>query len=143
MTGGKISAKAAAISVDDSGGTPRDLSTQLKNIEINQQIGEKEVTGFQAVANFIPGLPIHEIKADVYFDSTATTGAFTVLRGIFGSSTSKTISITPEVGGVTYSGEFMLCNLPVKGVPADPLMLGSVTFKVMAVAGVATAPAWA
>lgn len=136
---GKISAKGAVITLDDSAGTPRDISTGVINYEIKQMAGEKEVTGFQPVSNFIPGLPVYEVALDVLFDSTATTGAWTVLKGILNSTTSKTLSITPEVGGQAFSGEFMLTNLPVKGAPSDPLKIGSVTLKVMG----GTAPAWA
>ena len=137
---GKISAKGAVIIVDDSAGTPRTISGDCDSFELQQDAGKIEVTGFgEGSKNYIPGLPVYGVKLNVKYDSTSTTGAWTVLKSIYMSTTSKTISITPEVGGQTLSGEFMLDALPVSGKPDGELMIGSVSFSVMG----ATAPAWA
>lgn len=135
----KISAKNAVIIVDDSGGSAQTITHDCISFELKQDAGKIKVTGFgDGSDNYIPGMPVYEIVLDFLWNSTATTGARTVLTGIFGSATSKTVSITPEVGGQTLSGEFMLDNLPAKGTPAGALELGSVTFSVMG----ATAPSW-
>jgi hypothetical protein len=137
---GKISAKGAVIVVDDSGGTARTISSDCNSFELEQDAGALEVTGFgDGSKNYIPGMPVYGITLNVMYNSTATTGAMTVLRGIFGSSTSKTVSITPEVGGQTLSGEFMLDALPTKGTPDGVLEIGTVHFSVMG----STAPTWA
>lgn len=137
---GKISAKGAVIAVDDSAGTARTISADIDSFEIEQDAGKLEVTGFgEGSKNYIPGMPVYGITLNVKWNSTATTGAWTVLKGIFNSTTSKTVSITPEVGGQTLSGEFMLDALPAKGTPDGVLEIGSVHFSVMG----ATAPAWA
>jgi len=137
---GKISAKGWVIAVDDSGGTPRTISTDVRSVSIVTEAGKIEVTGFgDGSKNFIPGMPIYGVEMDVYFDSTATTGAWTVLKGIYLSTTSKTITLTPEAGGQAFSGEFMLDSLPVKGTPDGVLEIGTVSFSVMG----ATAPTWA
>ena len=137
---GKISAKNAVIVVDDSAGTPRTISTDCVSFELEQDEGKLDITGFgEGSVNYIPGMPVYGITLDVKWNSTATTGAWTVLKSIFLSTTSKTVSITPEVGGQTLSGEFMLDALPVAGEPAGDLKIGSVHFSVMG----STAPAWA
>jgi hypothetical protein len=137
---GKISAKNAVIVVDDSGGTARTISVDVNSFELEQDAGKVEVTGFgDGSKNYIPGMPVYGVTLNVLWDATATTGAWTVLKSIFNSSTSKTVSITPEVGGQTMSGEFMLDALPVKGTPDGVLEIGSVHFSVMG----ATAPTWA
>ena len=137
---GKISAKGAVIIIDDSAGTPRTISSDVTSFELEQDAGKLDVTGFgDASKNFIPGLPVYGVTLNVLWDSTATTGSWTVLKSILNSSTSKTVAITPEVGGQTLSGEFMLDALPVKGTPDGVLEIGSVHFSVMG----STAPAWA
>lgn len=136
----KVSAKGSVISVDDSGGSLRDISSDCVSFEIEQDAGKIEVTGFgDGSKNFIPGMPVKGITLDVLWNSAATTGARTVLQGILGSTTSKTVTIVPEAGGEGFSGEFMLDNLPVKGAPDGALQIGSVHFSPMG----AVAASWA
>ena len=136
----KISAKGAAISVDDSGGTPRVISSDVKSFEIEYAIDPLEVTGFgDGSKNFTPGQKVIGVTLDVFWNSAATTGAFTVLRGILGQAASVTVSITPEAGGLAFSGEFMCDGITPKGEVNGVIELGSVHFSVMG----STAPAWA
>lgn len=136
---GKISAKDAVIIVDDSGGTARTISSDCISFELEQDAGKIEVTGFgDGSKNYIPGMPVKGITLSVLWNSTSTTGARTVLQGILGSTTSKTVSITPESGGQTFSGEFMLDALPVKGTPDGNLEIGTVHFSPMG----STAASW-
>ena len=135
----KVSAKGAVILVDDSGGTPRNISTDVVSYEIEYDAGKIDVTGFsEGSQNFIPGLPVIGITMEVKWNKAATTGAYTVLKSILNSTSSKTVSIVPESGGETFSGEFMLDALPVSGTPAGDILIGSVHFSVMG----STAPAW-
>ena len=125
---GKISAKGAVIYVDDSAGAPQAISGDVRSYELEQDAGKIEVTGFTNTSkNYIPGLPVYGITLDVLFNSTATTGAWTVLKGILNSATAKTVMIVPEAGSV-WVGEYMLDALAVKGTPDGALEIGSVHF---------------
>lgn len=137
---GKVTGKNAVIVVDDSAGTARTISTAGNAYTIEQDAGKIDVTGFgEGSTNFIPGLPVYGVSMTLKFDATSTTGAWTVLKSIFGSTTSKTVSITPESGGQTFSGEFMLDGLNVTATPTGDIQIGQVHFSVMG----STAPAWA
>lgn len=137
---GKVSAKGAVISVDDSAGTARNISADVVSYEIEYDINKQDVTGFsEGAQNFIPSLPIIGVTMDVIWNTTATTGARTVLAGIIGSATSKTVTIVPESGGPSFSGEFLLDALPVSATPEGVIKIGSVHFSVMG----SVAPAWA
>lgn len=136
----KVSAKGCVIAVDDSGGTARTISTDVESYEIQFAVDPIEVTGLnEGSHNFIPGLPVIGVTLNLYWNALATTGAWTVIRGIIGSSTSKTITITPESGGLALSGEFMCDGVQITGSPATDIKLGAVHFSVMG----STAPAWA
>jgi hypothetical protein len=136
----KISAKGAVIVVDDSAGAPQTISNDVSSFEIEYNVDPLEVTGFgEGSKNSVPGLRAIGVTLDVFWNSAATTGAFTVLKGIVGATTSKTISITPEGSGAVFSGEFM-CDGITPGSSVDGVIsLGSVHFSVMG----SVAPSWA
>ena len=137
---GKISAKGAVIVLDDSGGSGQTISTDVESYEIQYATDVVEVTGMnEGSHNFIPGQKIIGVTLNLYWNSTASTGAWTVVRGIIGSTTSKTLAITPESGSVTLSGEYMCDGVQITGSPAADIKLGAVHFSVMG----STAPAWA
>lgn len=128
----KMSAKGAIITVDDSAGTPRNISTDVKSFSFELNSAPVDITGFvEAVSNFTPGLKSASITLDLFWNTAATTGSLTVLYGILGSTTSKTVSIQPEGSGLTLSGEFMLENISPAGTPADSIGLGSCKFSLM------------
>lgn len=136
----KVSAKGAVIALDDSAGTARTISTDVESYEIQYAVDPIEVTGMnEGSHNFIPGQLIVGVTLNLYWNGAATTGAWTVVRGIIGNSTSKTLSITPESGGVALSGEYMCDGVTITGSPATDIKLGAVHFSVMG----STAPAWA
>ena len=136
----KISAKGAVIALDDSGGVVRTISTDVESYEIQYATDVIEVTGMnEGSHNFTPGQIIVGVTLNLYWNSAATTGAWTVVRGIIGSTSSKTITITPESGAVALGGEYMCDGVSITGSPASDIKLGAVHFSVMG----GTAPSWA
>ena len=112
----------------------------MESYEIEYKVDEVEVTGMnEGSHNSIPGQNIIGITLNLYWNGAATTGAWTVVRGIIGSSSSKTLSITPESGGLALSGEYMCSGVQITGNPASDIKLGAVKFLVMG----STAPTWA
>lgn len=128
----KTSAKNAIILVDDSAGTPRNISTDVISFSFELESKPVDITGFvEAVQNFTPGLKAASVTLECLWNSAATTGAMTVLYSILGSTTSKTVSIQPEGTGLTMVGEFMLENISPSGSPSDAIKLGSCKFSLM------------
>lgn len=136
---GKISAKGAVIAVDDSAGTPQTISGDVQSYEIEYGVDPLDVTGFgNGSKNYTPGLIVTGVTLTVFWNTTATTGAMTVLKGIVGSATSKTLSITPEAAASVFSGEFMCDGITPQASVDGVIELGSVHFSVMG----AVAPTW-
>jgi hypothetical protein len=137
----KIVGKAAIVTVDDSGGVARIISTDVTAFEINDGLDVPEVTGFsETVTNYIPGQKQQSIRLTCLWNTAATTGSTTVLRGILGSATSKTVAVQPEGTGLTFSGEFMLKSFTPAGQAASgAIQLGVCEFVPMG----STAAAWA
>ena len=136
----KISAKGAVIALDDSGGTARTISTDVESYEIQYAADPLEVTGMnEGSHNFTPGQLVVGVTLNLYWNTAANTGAWTVVRGIIGSTTSKTLTITPESGGVALGGEYMCDGVSITGSPSTDIKLGAVHFSVMG----GTAPSWA
>ncbi len=135
----KISAKNAVIYIDNAAGSLQNVSADCNSFEIEQDAGALEITGFgEGSKNYIPGLPVQGITFNFLYNTSATSGATTILRGILNSGTSKTVTVVPEVGASSFSGEFMLDSLTVKGAPDGSLDLGTAHFSAMG----GTAAAW-
>jgi hypothetical protein len=137
----KMSGKGAIITLDDSAGTPRIISGDVVSYTIESKANAEDVTGFgEGSQNFVPGMRVISVTLDVNWNTLADTGAWTVIRGIIGSATSKTLVIQPEGSGLALTGEYMCEGVSVSGAAAgSPIKLGSVKFSVMG----AVAPAWA
>lgn len=130
----KISAKAAAVSVDDSGGSARAITNDVKGYTVEYTVESVDITGFGEPQNFTPGVSINKVSLDVYWNTAATTGAMTVLRGLVaayqaGGATSSTLTITPESGGIAFSGEFMCTGIhPAGQAQGSAVELGTIEF---------------
>ena len=136
----KISAKGAVITLEDSNPTVRTISTDVESYEIQFAVDVIEATGMnEGSHNFIPGQAIIGVTLNLYWNTAASTGAWTVVRSIIGSSSSKALVITPESGGLTLTGEYMCDGVTITGSPGTDIKLGAVHFSVMD----GTAPAWA
>ena len=136
----KVSAKGAVITIDNSAGAPEAVSKDCKSFDIEYAVNPLEVTGFtEGAKNFTPGLLSTGVTLDFYWNTVATVGSMTVLKGIIGLSSGITVSIVPESGSLTYSGEFMCDGISPKGGVDGVIELGSVHFSVVG----STAPTWA
>lgn len=136
----KVSAKGAAILVDDTGGNPRDISSDCLTYNIQYANDTPEVTGFgDGSHNFIPGQKVRGVSLEMLWNTAATTGAYTVLKALVNKQAAATVKITPESGAEYFSGEFYCQGIEPSGsAGGDPIKLGTVNF---VVAG-ATAPDW-
>ena len=135
MPGGKVSGKAAVITINS-----QNLSSDSLTYTINYAVDTHDVTGFgDGSHNFIAGMPIRDMDISFLYDSTSTTGSFTVMQAAVQAAVPITCSIVPEVGGKTYSGSFLPVGITVSGDTSSPIKLGTVKF----LPGSSTAPSWA
>lgn len=133
------------VTIDDSGGTARDLSADVVPGSMNGLGGkiydEIEMTGISdSHKHFLAGFWSHEFTAQFYMNDTATTGAFTVLSNIVGSVGTLTIAFgtgaAPTGGDPEWEGEYLL--------PEDPVQIagGKAVLAVRMIPGSSTAPSW-
>lgn len=142
MATGKTNAKHIRVSVDDSGGTARDISAAVANINgVGLTYAETDVTGYSdGVTNFTLGHPLSELEITGPLSNTATTGAHIVFTGIVGVETS-TFTVTvqigiraaPTTGDPEFEGEYICSSYVVNG---------DGTYTARMVPGSSTAPAW-
>ena len=136
---GKTSAKGAVITLSDPT-TPRTISGDVAAFEIEHSAGLLDVTGFNENGqNFIPGMPVHSVTLDLFYNNTASTGVWTVLRALMTAGTAATMTLKPETTGLTLT---LICfpeGVPLSATPAGDLHIGSVKFVQMG----STAGSWA
>lgn len=106
---------------DDSGGTPRDLSSDLIPGSAGNVGGktfeEIDMTGItQSIRNYLSGFAQSEVTARFHMNDTATTGALTVLKSNVGSTGTLTLEFgssgaAPVTGDPTWSGEYCLMSM--------------------------------
>ena len=136
---GKTSAKGAVITLTDPS-QARTISSDVVSYAIEQSTGMVDVTGFgDGGQNFIPGLPVHSVTLDLFYNNTASTGVWTVLRALMTAGTAATMTLKPETTGLTLT---LICfpeGVPLSATPAGDLHIGSVKFVQMG----STAGSWA
>ena len=90
----KSSGITSTYSLDDSGGTLRDISTAVLSFEISTPRGVFDITGLDKSAiERMLGLADCQLSLNAQFDPTATTGVHTVLRTMSSSSAARTATI--------------------------------------------------
>jgi hypothetical protein len=105
------------IEVDDSGGTPRNMSAYIDEIgPLGQEASFLDVTGLKdTTQRVIPGVELgQELVVHGAFDDTATTGPDVVLSGIVGRTV--TVSYGPagnSSGQRKITGEFLCLSYRV------------------------------
>lgn len=134
--------KDAVFSLDDSGGTLRNIKIYLNSVTgLPGGRGLSETTAFgdQGTRN-IPGMANTTFSIAGHFDSTATTGSATVLNGLRTATATATFEYGPEggtTGKVKYSGECWLTELTVDASVSDRVPIAA-TFQVDGVVTVGT-----
>lgn len=95
MAGKNKLERGTRVSIDDSGGNLRDISTGVVpgSLSINGITYEKvSMQGInEAINNYLAGFGELEIAFQIYLDDTATTGAWTVANGNNGGTGSVDI----------------------------------------------------
>ena len=130
-------AKAAAagrsyIEVDDSGGTPRNLSNSVEEVEpLGRLISGLDITGLNDEARLVvPGIePVQGFILRGLFDDTPVTGSDAVLAGIVGKVV--TVSYGPAgnaTGQRKISGEFLCLGYQLSGRAETGRRVGMVRF---------------
>jgi len=119
----KLSGQYLVISIDDSGDTPRDVSSDVKSIDIPDEYGELDATGFSdGAVNSIAGMPQFNVEISGMFNALADTGLFTVLSGIVGKG-AKTLTVqvgqgaAPTTGDPEFEGEFWCQKMNISSTP--------------------------
>lgn len=136
----KISAKNAAITIQDINMSTQTISSDIESYVIKNDVDAPEVSGFgDGSHNFTPGLAIFEVTLNAFWNPSTTSGAMSVLQPIVGSGVARTLTIKPDPNGKTLSGQFMLVGIEPAGSTKDAIKLGACKFVVMG----GVAPTWA
>lgn len=126
---GKIAAKGCVITLEDSASAAQTISSDVTSYEIQYAVDVVEVTGMSdTVHNSIPGNAVIGVTLNCLWNTTASTGAFTVLKGILGFAEGRALTITPESGGPILTGDFMVDGFTVSGSPGGAIQMGAVHF---------------
>lgn len=114
----KLAGRFLKVFIDDANGAPQDVSGDLDYVELPNEFGEVDVTGLgQGGGDVIPGMPAFPVELKGTFNPTATTGLFTVLKGLRGSYRGKTMAVAignnaiPTASDKRFVGEFWLQKL--------------------------------
>ncbi|MGH3848413.1 MAG: phage tail tube protein [Pseudonocardiaceae bacterium] len=111
-----VHGKNTIFKLDDSGGTLRDLSAYLNNVDFPRDQNVPETTTFGVAGGsrtYLTGLNSATITVAGQYDSTATSGPDVVLSGLINAATTATFEYGPEGGSsgkVKYTGEALLTS---------------------------------
>lgn len=100
--------RVTTFTIDDSGGTSRDLSAYCESASIDLSGDVEETTTFGATGDsrtYIRGLNGGSFSASGFYDNTATTGPDVVLEGLYDNTSTSTFAISFDGGTTTYGGE--------------------------------------
>ncbi len=104
--------------IDDGGGTPRDLSAYTTDASITLDGEVEDTTTFGATGDartFIRGLNGGSFSVSGLVDETATTGPNAVLESLYDATASATFAISFDADTTTYGGEAFMSSLDVSG----------------------------
>lgn len=139
----KLTGENITIMIDDSGGSPQNVSTDVESIDIPDEYDEVDMTGFTDGAhNSTAGLPAFPVEITGMFNPAANS-LYQVLKGIKGVKSGHTLTVqvgqgaAPTTGDPEFEGEFWCQKMNLSAQPGGKI---GVTAS-MRVYG-ATAPAW-
>ena len=120
------------IEIDDSGGTPRNLSAWVEEVDpLGRQVSAVDVTALNDTSRQVaPGVePVQEFTLRGLFDDTPVTGPDAVLAGIVGRVV--TVAYGPAgnaAGQRKISGQFLCLSYQVGGRAEEGRNPGLVRF---------------
>lgn len=124
------------LSVDDSGGTPRDIRNDITNFEFATPRAVQETTGIDKSAfERLLLLADFSLTMNGVFNPTATTSSHAVLKTVSSSSVLRTVSMT--VLAQTLANEVIITDYQL--TRADS---GELTWSSPAVLADGTVPTW-
>lgn len=87
--------KDSDFSIDDGGGTLRDIGSQVESASLSPSNDQQETTGMGGTdwRTYIAGLNAADVSLTCYYDSTPTTGTAGIFAGALGSV--RTVQIRP------------------------------------------------
>jgi hypothetical protein len=125
--------RAAVLKLDDSGGTLRDLSNQLREITFPRTVDLAETSAFGTFdKTYVVGMREGRISASGMFSAGVVTEIDPVLAGILGQEASITFEYGPEgsaAGRVKYTGECFLTNYEI-GSPYNDMVSASLELQI-------------
>lgn len=129
--------RVTTFTIDDSGGTPRDLSAYCESASIDLVGDTDETTTFGATGDartYIRGLNGGSFSVSGFYDNTATSGPDAVLESLYDATSTSTFALSFDAGTTTYGGEAYMssysANASVGGVvsfSADFTVTGQTT----------------
>lgn len=117
------------VNLDDSGSTARDITQYVTAINFPISAAEVEVGGFGQNMFYLAGRKDHQITMTGFADPTATTGSHTVISGIVGGNTARTLTLAfgnntaPVSTDPEFEGEVICTSYEV-----TPDLNGALTF---------------
>lgn len=126
----------STLSVDDSGGTPRDIRNDITNFEYSTPRAVQEVTGIDKSAmERLLLLADFSITLNGVFNPTATTSSHAVFKTVGSTSVMRTVSIT--VSGQSLANECIFTDYALSR--GDD---GALTWQAPGVLADGTVPTW-
>ncbi len=137
--------RSGKFQLDDVGGTLRDLSAFISNVDFPRDVDAPETTTFSVTGGartyVAGGLTGATFSITGFFDPTATTGPDVVISGSLGDASDVSFEYSPSgtaTGDIQYTGQCIVTSYsvssPVDGVvsfTADMQITGVVTRAVL------------
>lgn len=122
----KLSGQYLKVLIDDDADTPQDVSTDVESVDIPDEYGELDVTGFtDGVVNSIAGMPSMPIEINGHFDPSSDS-LFDIAKGAAGGG-ARTITVqigqgaAPTTGDPEFEGEFWCQKVSISATPQGKL----------------------